>query len=265
MNQVARKFSRSLSAMAVSLALVLTSSMQVNADEADAKKILKAMSDYWALQKNISFDYDASLEIVTKEAQKLALVSSGNVAIERPNKIFTSRQGGFADVEVSYDGNTLTLLGKNLNFYSQVGMTGSISNLVDQLRYEYNRPLPAADLLLPNAYELLMKDVVDVKDLGSGVVGGIECNYFAFRKKNVDWQIWIAQGEKPYPLRYSITSKLISGSPQYTIVTSNWKTGADAVSSGFNFKNSSNAKKIDLKDLKGIGDLPEHFKQGASK
>ena len=53
----------------------------------------------------------------------------------------------------------------------------------------YQRPLLAADLLLSNAYDELMSDVVDVKDLGSGVVGGIECDYLAFRTKEVDWQI----------------------------------------------------------------------------
>lgn len=265
MNKTAKQFARSVSTVAISLSVIFTSSMQVSADEADAKKILKGMSDYLASQKSLSFDYDASFEIVTKDTQKLALVSSGNVAIERPNKIFTSREGGFADVEVSYDGKTLTLLGKNLNVYSQMDISGSISHLVDQLRDTYNRPLPAADLLLPNAYESLMEGVVDVKDLGSGVVGGVECDYLAFRKKDVDWQIWIAHGKKPYPLRYSITSKLTSGSPQYTIVTRNWKTDSEAVSTDFNFKNSTDAKKTDLKDLKETGDLPEHFKQGDSK
>ncbi|MGO7718800.1 hypothetical protein ACC706_36400, partial [Rhizobium johnstonii] len=35
------------------------------------------------------------------------------------------------------------------------------------------RPVPGADLLMSNVYEELMRDVVDVKDLGSGVIGGI--------------------------------------------------------------------------------------------
>ena len=35
------------------------------ADEANAKGLLKAMSDYLAAQKAISFDYDSSLEIVS--------------------------------------------------------------------------------------------------------------------------------------------------------------------------------------------------------
>ena len=44
-----------------------------------------------------------------------------------------------------------------------------------------------------------MADVTDVKDLGSGVIGGVECDHLAFRAKDTDWQIWIAQGEEPIP------------------------------------------------------------------
>ena len=37
-----------------------------------------------------------------------------------------------------------------------------------------------------------------MKDLGSGVIGGRECDQFAFRTDDVDWQIWIAQAT-PFP------------------------------------------------------------------
>ena len=82
---------------------------------------------------------------------------------------------------MSFDGTTLTLLGKNLNLYAQKEVPGTVEHLIDELREKYNRPLPAADLLLPNAYDALMLDAVDVKDLGSGVIGGVECDYIAVR------------------------------------------------------------------------------------
>ena len=50
---------------------------QARADEAAAKALVKAMSDYMAAQKEISFSFDTDLEIVTKDKQKLALASSG--------------------------------------------------------------------------------------------------------------------------------------------------------------------------------------------
>ena len=58
-----------------------------------------------------------------------------------------------------------------------------------------------------------MADVIDVKDLGSGVIGGVECDHLAFRTKEVDWQIWIAQGNRPYPCRYVITSSKVAQAP----------------------------------------------------
>jgi hypothetical protein len=163
-----------------------------------------------------------------------------------------------------FDGKTLTLFGGNLNLYTQIKIPGpgTIDNLVDVLREEYDRPLPAADLLMSNVYKELMAGVIDIKDLGSGVIGGVECDYFAFRNKEVDWQIWVTQGPKPYPRRYVITSKDMAHSPQYTIQIRNWKTGSAVASDDFVFNNLTKAKKVNVKDLKGMSPLPDHFKRG---
>ena len=252
-------------AMATALLVGMAISPSAMAGEAEAKELLKAMSTYMAGQKVLSFDYDANLEVVTKDKQKLALASSGKVLLSRPDKIRTTRSGGFFDTETVFDGKTLTLLGKNKNIYTQVDIPGSIDHLVDELKDTYKRPLPAADLLLTNAYDELMTGVVNVKDLGSGVIGGTECDHLAFRKKEVDLQIWIAQGDRPYPCQYVITSKLIANSPQYSVQIRNWKTGDDAAADAFSFKAPPGAKQVDLKDLqkmKDMNELPSHFVMG---
>lgn len=237
-----------------------------NAGEADAKAILKRMSEYVASQTAISFNYDAGLEVVTKEDQKLALLSSGSLVLNRPDKVRFTRSGGFADVEGMFDGKTLTLFGKSSNIYVQADIPGSFDQLVDTLQEKFKRPLPAADLLLTNSYDELMNDVTDIKDLGSGVVGGIECDYLAFRKKEVDFQIWVAHGSKPYPCRFSITSRTVNGGPQYSIQVRDWKTGSEADKADFTFKNASGATKIDLTEVQDkLGDLPAHFKAGDGK
>jgi hypothetical protein len=255
---------RSLSVAALSLMVMLGTSMTASADEADAKRLLKTMSDYLAARQAISFAYDAVLEVVTKEDQILALASSGTVALNRPDKVLATRSSGFADVEMSFDGKTLTVLGKNLNVYAQQDVPGTIDNLVDELR-KHNRPLPAADLLLADPYEVLMQDVDDIKDLGSGVIGGVECDYLAFRAKDVDWQIWIAQGERPYPCRYVISSKFMDGSPQYSIQVRDWKTGDEVAATDFSFTPPTDAKQVDLKELEGADELPQHFQIGEAQ
>lgn len=229
-------------------------------DSVEARTRLKAMSDYLVAQKFASVSFDSLLEVVTTSDQKLALASSGTVTLSRPDWVRATRSGGFADVEILFDGKTLTLLGKNINRYIQVAMPGTVDHLIDELKDTYNRPLPAADLLLTNAYEQLMQGVFDSKDLGSGVIGGTECDSFAFRKEEVDWQIWIAQGDRPYPCRFVVTSKFIEREPQYSIQFRDWKFGDDVTVRNFTFQNPSNAQKVELRDLQDkIGDLPPQF------
>ena len=82
-----------------------------------------------------------------------------------------------------------------------------------------------------------------------------------------DWQIWIAQGDQPYPCRYVITSKGVDQAPQFTMTIRDWKAGAVGQGS-YTFTPPAGAKKLDAKDLanlKETADLPENYKIGASK
>jgi hypothetical protein len=268
MKKRVRKFLKfsvaNLSAAVLCLIVGLGVPSGARADEADARKLLKAMSDYMAAQKAISLQYDTILEIVTQDKQKLGLASSGKITLNRPDKIRATRTGGFADVEFLFDGKTLTLFGKTENLYGQLEVPGTIDHLIDELRNN-GRPVPGADLLLSDVYDKLMANVVDVKDLGSGVIGGVECDHLAFRTTEVDWQIWIAQGSRPYPCRYVITSNKVEQAPQYSITIRDWKTGNEVGSEDFIFKNSTNAKKMDLTDLPNVDELPKIFAVGGGK
>ena len=250
---IARLIAWGLSAV---LAVGATSAL---ADEGQAKTLVKAMSDYLAAQKTISFDYDSSLDIVAKDGQKLALASSGTISLSRPDKIRANRSGGFADVELVFDGKTISLFGKNAKAYGQVEAAGTIDQLVDVLRDKYKRPVPGADLLMSNVYDELMPQVKDTKDLGSGVVGGVECNHLAFRAGDVDWQIWIATGDRPYPCLYVITSTKVAGIPEYRLLIRNWKTGSDVAADDFTFKAPADASKVDIAKLTDSDELPDIF------
>ena len=126
------------------------------------------MTDYVGAQQSISFDYDATLEVVTKDRQKLQLASSGTVSLARPDKIRTTRSGGFVDMETVFDGKTLTLFGKNKNVYTRVEVPGSLDNLINELQKKYDRPLPAADLFFTRAHDEITADVRTSRTLAAG-------------------------------------------------------------------------------------------------
>jgi len=235
---------------------------------ANAKALLKSMSDYLASQKSISLAYDSIFEVVSADHQKFQIATSGTVDMTRPDKIRTTRKSGFSDTEMVFDGKTLSFLGKGKNAYLQTEVPGTIDNLVAQLRDKFHRQLPGADLLSANVYDELMTGVTNVKDLGSGVIDGQECDHLAFRAKEADWQIWIAQGATPRPCRYVITSTGVDQAPQFSMTIRDWKSSTAAGPASFAFTPPQGATKIDASDMDSIketSDLPENYRVGGSQ
>jgi hypothetical protein len=245
--------------------LVLTAIMCVasnaRAQEDNAREILKAMADYVASQKAISATFDTDIEVITPEVQKIQFASSGKLMLSRPDKLRASRTGGYADVELIFDGKTVSVLGKDANAYAQTDAPGTVDQLIDHLRNEYSLDLPGADLLLSNAYEVLMEDVLEAKHIGQGVINGVECEHLAFRNQDTDWQLWVAVGDHPIPCKYVITSKAVAGAPQYTLVIKDWKTD-EVAADAFAFQPPADAKKVDFSVLTDIDEVPAGIVKG---
>src|SRR5262249_35430468 len=138
--------------------------------------------------------------------------------------------------------------------YAQVEAKGTLDDLGERLAAA-GVNAPGGDLLSPDVFDVLMDGVTDAKHISGAVVNGVDCEYLAFRKADVDWQIWIADGDKPVPLRYVITSKHVVQAPQYTLEISDFKSGAEVASADFSFQ-PGNAKKVDLSELAAIDELP---------
>jgi hypothetical protein len=235
-----------------------------SAQSGDAEKILKGMADYVASQKALTVTYDSDVEVITSNLQKIQFTSSGEVQLNRPDKLRVRRTGGYRDVEIVFDGKLLTVNNKDEKDYAQIETTGTTEELIDVLREKHGVVAPGADLLLTNVFNVMMADVVDAAVIGKGVVDGVECDHLAFRNVDTDWQIWIETGAKPIPRKYIITSKGVAEAPQYTLRIKDWKT--DVAADAFAFKPDSTSKKITLGELGDIDEVPHGAaKAGARK
>src|SRR5262245_52429293 len=143
---VSRPIAPAIGRCAAVLFLVLAGSPLVAppAQAQDAGKVLKAMSDYVTSQQTISMTFDADVEVMTSELQKIQFTNSGQVLLSRPDKVRATRAGGYTDVELVFDGKTVTVLGKNLNAFAQADAPGTVDQLIDRLRDEYNVAMPGA-------------------------------------------------------------------------------------------------------------------------
>ncbi len=225
--------------------------------EDDARAILKSMSDYLAKQQAFTATFNSDIEVVTPEMQKVQFASSGQVSVSRPDKVHAARTGGFTDIEMFFDGKKMTIHAKDAKVFMQADAPGTIDNLVSKLEAD-GYSLPGADLLLSNVYDALNAGVIDAKHIGTGVIGGVECEHLAFRNADTDWQLWVRTGAEPIPCKYVITSKAVGASPQYTLVINSWSAGAK---DDFAFAPPAGSKQVDAKAMPHIDEVPEGASQ----
>lgn len=233
----------------------------------DSAALLKAMTDYTAAQKSISAAFDSDIEVITPELQKIQFTSSGQLRMTRPDKLRVRRTGGYADVEMVYDGKVFSLYGNNAKAYVQADLPGTVDDLIDALQTRTGAALPGTDLLLSHAFEQLTSDVEVGQHIGQGVIDGVECEHLAFRGHDADWQIWIQTGAQPIPRKYVITSKTLAGAPQYTLRIKDWKTDPIAEADAFAFKPPAGATKVNLDSeaMFEFDEIPPGTSSGAKK
>lgn len=241
----------------VSLLLAISASftLRANAQSGEADKILKTMFDYVTSQTTLSVKFDSDIEVITPTLQKIQFTSSGQVQLNRPDKLRATRTGGYRDVELVFDGKILTISNKDTNDFAQIEAPGSADQLIDLLRDKHGIVAPGADLLLSNAFDVIMADVIESAHVGKGVIDGIECEHLAFRNVDTDWQIWIEAGARPIPRKYVITSKAVAAAPQYTLRIKDWRT--DVPADAFAFVRTQGAKQVALGDLTDIDEVPQ--------
>ncbi|MCU0579921.1 MAG: DUF2092 domain-containing protein [Desulfobacterota bacterium] len=228
----------------------------------EAKSILKAMADYVGGQKTIQLTFDSAIEVITPQLEKIQFTNSGGALLRRPEKLRAFRTGGYADVELVFDGKTASVHGRNINGYAQFEAPGTVDRLIEALRAGHGIALPGGDLLLSNSYDALTAGVQEAKHIGRGVIDGVMCEHLAFRNFDTDWQIWVEVGERPVPRKLVITSKTLNSAPQYTLQVKSWKTGVEPAPEAFSFVPPAGAKKLAPDALIELDELPPAAAEG---
>lgn len=239
----------------VALSGIWVAASAQTAVEPKADQVLKAMAEYIVSVPAMSVDYDVDHDHLTQSGEKLQFSAWGKLEFKRPDGLRVERHGGIADLEMYFDGKAVTLHGKRLNVYGEVEAKGGIDDAILSLRSAIGGEFPGGDLLSPDVYNALMSDVESGAYWGTTYVEGVECHYLAFRNKDVDWQIWVEIGAKPLPRKLVITSKWVSGAPQYALRMRNWNVDPKFDAARFSFVPPAGATKLNELTAEMVGDL----------
>lgn len=221
----------------------------------DADEILRSMSTFLGGAKAFSVAADIGNEVISKEGEKLQLNSYATVVFQRPAGFYFHRQGRFADVEAFFDGKMVSLLGKNRGIYVQKAVAGSTDDAFNMITSHIGVDLPGVDLLVSDPYAVLSSGVTSSGYHGTDFIGGFECHHLSFREDEVDWQLWVKTGDEPLPMKYVITTKWLTGAPQYSVQLSNWNLAPVIAADRFTFVAPKGATKLEALTVDEAGEL----------
>lgn len=232
-----------------------TPAMSAEGIDPEADRILKSMSSYLAATGAFSINAEVALEVVTRTGQKLQLMSSETLLVQRPAAFRIHVRGMVADAEFVFDGKALTLYGRKANVYVQRPVSGTIDDAIRAFEFETGLTASGADLLFADPYAVLSEGVLSGTYLGTAYVDGIECHHLAFREDQFDWQLWIQAGDRPLPMRYVITSTWQTAAPQLEVSLRDWNTSPQLSDQPFTFSVPEGARKLDTMPALDIDDV----------
>ena len=223
--------------------------------DSDAQAVLGAMTKYLGSLKSFTVEYAAADEIITPDGQKLQFLHSGKITLQRPGKLHAVRKGAAGAAEIFLDGKTLFLYGKTANAFLQLDAS-SVDAAVDAV-HKLGFDAPGADFLSDKPLDPSTTDMISGTHVGMTFVDGVEVHQLAFRGKDVDWQLWVTSGDKPLPVRYVVTTKLLAGAPQFILEMRKWNVAPQVDAARFTFETPQGATKLDPASVSvsAIGDL----------
>ncbi len=215
-----------------------------------ADALLKKMSNYMVGLKSFSTDAHVVDEQIMGDGFKLSLLQSGSIKLQRPNLLYMARKGMVQNKEVFFDGSTLVFHGRHIGMSVEMPVTGDVEAALNAFTETFGVELAGRDLLGVDFYTPLMEPVVESLYLGTVEIGDVSCHQLAFRTEEVDWQLWVEEGERPLPCRYTITSKWTHAAPQYTMTFTNWQMNPDFSDGDFTFTAPDGTKSVTAEEFR---------------
>ena len=212
----------------------------------DALYVLKGMTDYLGGLQAFSMHTENTYEDVLDTGQKFQFGYSSHILVQRPNKLVAKRWDGQSKRLFVYDGEMLSIYEKGHDLFARISAPDNIDDFLFFARDALDLVPPAGDMVFSNAFELLTASITSGFVVGQAVVGGVTCTHLAFTTPVVDWQVWIAEGDKPLPYKYVLTTRDDPAQPQFVTVVSKWDTDPEIKDGAFDFEPPATAIEIDV-------------------
>jgi len=214
---------------------------------------LDAMGKYLRTLKEFSVRADTAADYVAEDNQTFQLAGVVEYQATLPSGLHARITTDRKDREFFYDGKTLTVYSPRMKYYATVPAPPTLRELVIKAENELGVVLPLSDLFLWGTDDAGRVPMTSAVYVGPTKIGGEELDHYAIRQGAVDWQVWIAKGDKPLPRRLVLTANDDPARPSYAANLS-WNLSAKNSSSAFVFTPPKDAMKIAFEPAPAVAD-----------
>ena len=210
----------------------------------DPDKIVAGMCAYLKSLDRFSFRAEVTDDEVYTGGKKLQFAFATETFVERPDKLRVDAAGDLFDKQFLFDGKTLTLVDVGEKVYASVPAPGDIEGALAKADGELRFRVPLGDLASVRLCEHLAKGQGHALFVGPSKVGGVATEHLAFDRADIQFQLWVATGDRPLPMKILINQKNLPAAPQWTAVLSDWKTAAKLKPDTFTYNPGPGVKQI---------------------
>jgi len=213
----------------------------------EAKALLIKMADFLGKAQAFSVNIDAVYDVVQASGQKIEFGEVRHVLIDRPNHMRVQAEMSNGETLMMYfDGKTFIMFSPKEDVFAKLEKPGSVDDVMKFIVLDLQTPIPLSMLLLASIKEELEKRITEVDYVEQTSIAGKPADHLAVRTADIDFQVWVAQGEQPLPLRVVITYKGAPGQPQFSADLSDWNLAPKIEESAFAFSPPAGAQAISL-------------------
>jgi hypothetical protein len=215
------------------------------ASQQKAAERLSAMTKFLASLPAYQVTCRGSYDVLQDSGQKLEFLEARDLVLQRPDRLRVRHRSSDGNRDLLlFDGKSITLYNEKAGVYAQVPQPGSLDDAIVYFVRDLKMRLPLARLFTNRSSEELARRLQSVIYIERTELLPVPTDHIAGRVGNVDVQLWIAEGNRPLPMRVVLTYVDEPGQPQYRTDFQDWKLEAPKGSDTFRFSPPAGARKI---------------------
>ncbi|WP_367026995.1 DUF2092 domain-containing protein [Methylococcus sp. ANG] len=197
--------------------------------------------------------------MLQESGEKIEFGENLKITANRPNQLRVEAKQSDGDQHmVLYDGKDITAFTPSQGVYAQASKPGGIDEAIMFFLKDLKMKLPLAVLLVSRFPEEIENRTQALDYVEKTEIRGTPAHHLAGRTESVDYQVWIAQGARPLPLRVVLTYRNAEGQPQFRAQLSDWNLSPVIEDAQFTFTPPDGARKIAF-----LAEVPQVLPQGA--